>query len=228
MLERQGELDEAEASIKALIDHLDVKKEEAIERTFKMVARNFTQGFSELVPGGTGKLVMSTSAVEEGAPAESGSAAARVAGFTGIKVHVSFTGGGDTQTMEQLSGGQKTMTALCLIFAIQRCDPAPFYIFDEVDANLDATHRASLAKMIEKQASEVDDKGEQKPSTQFITTTFRPAAWPRAALGSGEPPALALRYGPLCAHRCLGSHRRLWPLTMQAPSSFTRATSSMA
>lgn len=39
--------------------------------------------------------------------------------------------------MRQLSGGQKTLVALALIFAIQRCDPAPFYLFDEIDAALD-------------------------------------------------------------------------------------------
>ena len=39
--------------------------------------------------------------------------------------------------MKQLSGGQKTVVALALIFAIQRCDPAPFYLFDEIDAALD-------------------------------------------------------------------------------------------
>lgn len=39
--------------------------------------------------------------------------------------------------MKQLSGGQKTLVALALIFAIQRCDPAPFYLFDEIDAALD-------------------------------------------------------------------------------------------
>ena len=76
--------------------------------------------------------------------------------------------------MTQLSGGQKTMVALCLIFAIQRCDPAPFYIFDEIDAALDATHRAALARMIEKQASDVDANGKERTPTRFITTTFRP------------------------------------------------------
>jgi structural maintenance of chromosome 3 (chondroitin sulfate proteoglycan 6) len=35
--------------------------------------------------------------------------------------------------MQQLSGGQKALVALALIFAIQRCDPAPFYLFDEID-----------------------------------------------------------------------------------------------
>jgi DNA repair ATPase RecN len=50
-------------------------------------------------------------------------------------VQVSF-GMGETMSMKQLSGGQKTLVALALIFAIQRCDPAPFYLFDEIDAAL--------------------------------------------------------------------------------------------
>ncbi len=40
-------------------------------------------------------------------------------------------------SLKQLSGGQRTLVALALIFAIQRCDPAPFYLFDEIDAALD-------------------------------------------------------------------------------------------
>ena len=43
--------------------------------------------------------------------------------------------------MNQLSGGQKSLVALTLIFAIQKCDPAPFYLFDEIDQALDAQHR---------------------------------------------------------------------------------------
>jgi RecF/RecN/SMC N terminal domain len=50
-------------------------------------------------------------------------------------MQVSF-GMGETMSMKQLSGGQKTLVALALIFAIQRCDPAPFYLFDEIDAAL--------------------------------------------------------------------------------------------
>lgn len=59
------------------------------------------------------------------------------------------------------------MTGLCalgLVFAIQQCDPAPFYLFDEIDANLDAQYRTAVAAMIE-QLSE---------TAQFICTTFRP------------------------------------------------------
>jgi len=78
---------------------------------------------------------------------------------------VSFTGSGEVYLLQQLSGGQKSIVALALIFAIQRLDPAPFYLFDEIDANLDATHRQAVANLIKKQSTE---------GTQFISTTFRP------------------------------------------------------
>ena len=65
--------------------------------------------------------------------------------------------------MHQLSGGQKTLVALATIFAIQRCDPAPFYLFDEVDQALDPDHRKSVGKMIERLSN----------NAQFISTTFR-------------------------------------------------------
>eukprot|EP00959_Pyramimonas_sp_CCMP1952_P439535 9201707-Pyramimonas_sp.AAC.1 len=67
--------------------------------------------------------------------------------------------------MKQLSGGQKAVVALSLIFSIQRVDPAPFYLFDEIDAALDAQYRAAVGNMIYKQA---------QAHTQFVTTTFRP------------------------------------------------------
>ena len=70
------------------------------------------------------------------------------------------------------------MVALCLIFAIQRCDPAPFYIFDEIDAALDATHRAALASMIEhrhRRLMSMATHGARHSSS----TTFRPERSPR-------------------------------------------------
>jgi structural maintenance of chromosome 3 (chondroitin sulfate proteoglycan 6) len=83
--------------------------------------------------------------------------------FIGIGIKVSFTGAGETREMNHLSGGQKSLVALALIFAIQKCDPAPFYLFDEVDAALDRQHRESVAAMIH----------ELSENAQFITTTFR-------------------------------------------------------
>ena len=66
--------------------------------------------------------------------------------------------------IRQLSGGQQTVVALALIFAIQQCDPSPFYVFDEIDAALDQQFRKAVADII----------ANRKGDTQFITTTFRP------------------------------------------------------
>jgi structural maintenance of chromosome 3 (chondroitin sulfate proteoglycan 6) len=68
------------------------------------------------------------------------------------------------------------LCALALVFAIQRCDPAPFYLFDEIDANLDAQYRTAVANMIQQLAAgegEGDDE-DAAPGGQFICTTFRP------------------------------------------------------
>jgi len=63
-----------------------------------------------------------------------------------VLVKVSFTGNkAEMRDMQQLSGGQKSLVALTLIFAIQKCDPAPFYLFDEIDQALDAQHRKAVA-----------------------------------------------------------------------------------
>jgi structural maintenance of chromosome 3 (chondroitin sulfate proteoglycan 6) len=171
---RQAELDAGDEKIKELITVLDQRKDESIERTFKGVAHHFRDVFSELVQDGYGNLIImkkkdldnddeddddddgGREAVTEG----------RVEKYIGVKVKVSFTGQGETQLMKQLSGGQKTVVALALIFAIQRCDPAPFYLFDEIDAALDPQYRTAVGNLIRRLA---DDYG-----TQFITTTFRP------------------------------------------------------
>ena len=79
-----------------------------------------------------------------------------------------FFGAGETRVMKQLSGGQKTLVALALIFAIQRCDPAPFYLFDEIDAALDPQYRGTVARIVGEQAGHPDHPA------QYILTTFHP------------------------------------------------------
>jgi structural maintenance of chromosome 3 (chondroitin sulfate proteoglycan 6) len=70
------------------------------------------------------------------------------------------------------------LCALALVFAIQQCDPAPFYLFDEIDANLDAQYRTAVAQMLEEisaqQSAQNTDAGAGGMSGQFICTTFRP------------------------------------------------------
>ncbi|XP_057956518.1 structural maintenance of chromosomes protein 3 isoform X2 [Malania oleifera] len=171
---RQAELDAGDMKIKELISVLDQRKDESIERTFKGVARHFREVFSELVQGGHGYLVMmkkkdsdhddDDNDDDDGPREKDGEG--RVEKYVGVKVKVSFTGQGETQSMKQLSGGQKTVVALTLIFAIQRCDPAPFYLFDEIDAALDPQYRTAVGNMIRRLAD--------MANTQFITTTFRP------------------------------------------------------
>ncbi|RKP08081.1 putative chromosome segregation protein SudA [Thamnocephalis sphaerospora] len=173
LLNRKSELDTSSNAIQELIDVLDKRKDEAIERTFKQVAKYFTEVFSKLVPNGRGQLVMQrrmdqTNAADgedastEGTEREIGSA---IENYVGVAIKVAFGHvSEDAVRMQQLSGGQKSVVALALIFAIQRCDPAPFYLFDEIDANLDAAYRTSIAAMIH----------ELSESAQFVTTTFRP------------------------------------------------------
>ncbi|KAI8824993.1 putative chromosome segregation protein SudA [Fimicolochytrium jonesii] len=84
--------------------------------------------------------------------------------YTGVSISLTFEPSQHPLRMPQLSGGQKSLVALALIFAIQRCDPAPFYLFDEIDAALDAQYRTAVAAMIHALS----------PNAQFITTTFRP------------------------------------------------------
>ncbi|KAL3684701.1 hypothetical protein R1sor_002723 [Riccia sorocarpa] len=179
--QRQAELDAGDEltyvlfqKIRELISVLDQRKDESIERTFKGVAKNFREAFSELVQGGHGSLVMMKKRKADEADDDDGDGydnhegdgEGRVEKYVGVKVKVSFTGQGETQSMKQLSGGQKTVVALTLIFAIQRCDPAPFYLFDEIDAALDPQYRTAVGNMIKRQAD--------SDTTQFITTTFRP------------------------------------------------------
>uniref|UniRef100_A0A3B6A3B7 Structural maintenance of chromosomes protein n=1 Tax=Triticum aestivum TaxID=4565 RepID=A0A3B6A3B7_WHEAT len=170
---RRAELDAGDEKIRELISVLDQRKDESIERTFKGVARHFREVFSELVQGGHGYLVMMKKKdgdagdddMDEDAPREA-DPEGRIEKYIGVKVKVSFTGKGETQSMKQLSGGQKTVVALTLIFAIQRCDPAPFYLFDEIDAALDPQYRTAVGSVVRRLADLAD--------TQFIATTFRP------------------------------------------------------
>ncbi|KAI3488829.1 hypothetical protein L1887_47028 [Cichorium endivia] len=169
LLERRAELEQSADSIQELIDVLDQRKDEAIERTFKQVSKYFEEVFEKLVPAGRGRLIMQRRADLTTGAAEGDSddepSAGQVENYTGVAIKVSFNSKHDEGLrIQQLSGGQKSLVALATVFAIQKCDPAPFYLFDEIDANLDALYRTAVANMIRELAHKA----------QFITTTFRP------------------------------------------------------
>lgn len=196
LTQRHGELEKSAESIQELIDVLDKRKDEDIERTFKQVSKNFEEVFAKLVPAGRGRLIMQKRVDQRDAADGSSdddddddeqdrAGKSAIDNYTGVAIKVSFNSKVDEGLrIQQLSGGQKSLVALATVFAIQKCDPAPFYLFDEIDANLDAQYRTAVAAMIHELASgdeeeeeeEQDNENERAPrhKAQFITTTFRP------------------------------------------------------
>ncbi|EJT97043.1 RecF/RecN/SMC protein [Dacryopinax primogenitus] len=168
LIQRREDLDKSAASIEELVQVLDQRKEEAIERTFKQVSKFFEEVFEKLVPVGRGRLIMQKRIDQDEDDQEDddeGAHPSAIDNYTGVSIKVSFNSKHDEGLrIQQLSGGQKSLVALATVFAIQKCDPAPFYLFDEIDANLDAQYRTAVASMIH----------ELSESAQFITTTFRP------------------------------------------------------
>ncbi|KAF7304687.1 Structural maintenance of chromosomes protein [Mycena kentingensis (nom. inval.)] len=167
LLQRREDLDNSAVSIEELVQVLDQRKDEAIERTFKQVASNFEEVFEKLVPAGRGRLIIQRKIDQDEDMDEDTEETQQttIDNYTGISIKVSFNSKVDEGLrIQQLSGGQKSLVALATVFAIQKCDPAPFYLFDEIDANLDAQYRTAVAAMIKSLSS----------SAQFITTTFRP------------------------------------------------------
>lgn len=171
LIKRREELEKSQDSISDLIEVLDQRKDEAIERTFKQVSKAFAEVFEKLVPAGLGRLIIQRKVDrdededDELDEQEAEKRRSSVENYVGVAISVSFNSKDDEQQrIQQLSGGQKSLCALALIFAIQRCDPAPFYLMDEVDAALDAQYRTAVAAMLH----------ELSEDAQFICTTFRP------------------------------------------------------
>jgi structural maintenance of chromosome 3 (chondroitin sulfate proteoglycan 6) len=161
---RLEETSKAHKAIEELVAHLDRKKDETLYSTFSQIAREFERVYSELVPSSQGRASLR---FYEG----------------GVAI--------DTpKGTSRLSGGEKSLLALTLIFAIQRCDPAPFYIFDEIDANLDANHAVAVARMVQRLsrvrmipdvegAADVEsDRQEAEGTTQFLVTSFKAQSVP--------------------------------------------------
>jgi structural maintenance of chromosome 3 (chondroitin sulfate proteoglycan 6) len=185
---RMEELNQSDASIRDLIKSLDAKKDEAIIRTFKTVQAHFKDIFRELVPKGSATMSIITTAddptgegldelgepLETDAKSKSKSTSSKrnkhesVETFSGLKISASFTDNDEVENTSQLSGGQKSLIAAAIIFAIQRTDPAPFYILDEIDSALDPTHRSAVATLISKQSHNVENP------CQIISTSFSP------------------------------------------------------
>ena len=120
-----------------MIDEIESKKKGLFLDTFKAIAKNFTNIFSSLSTKG-GEALLYLEDTED--PLSAG---------VDIKVRIA---GNKYLDIKSLSGGEKTMTALAFIFAIQEHSPGSFYILDEVDAALDKRNSELLSKLIAKYA----------------------------------------------------------------------------
>ncbi|CAK9098995.1 unnamed protein product [Durusdinium trenchii] len=159
---KKAVIDESREAVERFIASVDAQKDETLKQTLERVDMHFRDVFAHLVPGGVGKLQMvnaNDQVLDEETPREDDGSK------RGVRIEVSFTGQQTSfLTMAQLSGGQKTVVAISLIFAIQRLEPAPFYLFDEIDAALDAQYRTAVARLIARDAK----------NAQMVLTTFRP------------------------------------------------------
>lgn len=112
LTKRREELESSQRSIEELIEVLDQRKDEAIERTFKQVSKEFATIFEKLVPAGRGRLIIQRKAdrshevVDEDSEDEKRES---VENYTGVGISVSFNSKHDEQQrIQQLSGGQKS------------------------------------------------------------------------------------------------------------------------
>jgi len=134
LVEKKNSLLKEKDEIFVMMNEIETKKKELFMNTFTIVNQQFQNMFVALSTKGQAFLEVEN----EGDIFSAG---------VSIKVRIT---GKKFMDIRSLSGGEKTMTALAFIFAIQEHDPASFYVFDEVDAALDKMNSDTLAKLIRK------------------------------------------------------------------------------
>lgn len=131
--EQVDDLQHARADLNKILQVIDRKMRSSFVDTFNIVNKNFEEMFQMLFPGGNGHLEMT----EPDDPAS-----------TGIEV-VAQPRGKRVTKMSLLSGGERSLTALGLLFAVYRTRTVPFYVLDEVEAALDDSNLDRLLDAIE-------------------------------------------------------------------------------
>lgn len=147
MKTQHEDLVKAEETLLKIIEELDTGMRRQFEEKFKEIRREFDQVFKELFGGGHGALEL----VEGEDILEAG-----------IQI-ISQPPGKKLQNMMQLSGGEKALTAIALLFAIQNLKPSPFCLLDEIEAALDDSNVDRFAGYLHKLTK----------NTQFIVITHR-------------------------------------------------------
>ncbi len=132
LLEKKDTLGKEKEDVEQMMTQIDAKKKELFMKTYDSVNEEFQKIFLSLSKKGEASLELEN---KEDPFAEGARIKVRLSGQKFLDIR-------------SLSGGEKTMTALAFIFAIQEHDPASFYILDEVDAALDKHNSEKLAKLI--------------------------------------------------------------------------------
>ncbi|MEK6900405.1 MAG: hypothetical protein AABX05_04750, partial [Nanoarchaeota archaeon] len=132
LLDKKDSLGKEKTDVLTLMNEIESKKTEHFMKTFDKANDNFQKIFSTLFTKGKAYLELEN----PGNPFEEG-----------LSVKVKLTGN-RFMDIKSLSGGEKTLTALSFIFAIQEYQPASFYILDEIDAALDKQNSEVLSKLI--------------------------------------------------------------------------------
>ena len=144
---QHDDLIEAEKTLMDIIAELDDAMRKQFKESFEQITVEFDKVFKQLFGGGTGTLEL----IEEEDILEAG-----------IRV-IAQPPGKKLQNMMQLSGGEKALTAISLLFAIQNLKPSPFCLLDEIEAALDDSNVDRFAKYLHKLTKH----------TQFIVITHR-------------------------------------------------------
>lgn len=144
---QHDDLVEAEKTLLGIIEELDAAMRKQFTEKFAEISREFDKVFKEMFGGGKGTLEL----LEEEDILEAG-----------IRI-VAQPPGKKLQNMMQLSGGEKALTAIALLFAIQNLKPSPFCLLDEIEAALDESNVSRFAAYLHKLTKH----------TQFIVITHR-------------------------------------------------------
>ncbi len=132
LMEKKGGLEKEKTDVMTLMNEIETKKKDHFMKTYNQVSANFERIFSSLFTKGKAYLELDN----ENKPFDDG-----------LSVKVRLTGNRFLD-IKALSGGEKTLTALAFIFAIQEYQPASFYVLDEIDAALDKHNSETLSKLV--------------------------------------------------------------------------------
>jgi chromosome segregation protein len=120
----------------SLVGEIEKKKRAKLTEVVTSVAVGFREIYGELSGGGEGEIALEN-------PDDP------LAGGLLIKARPI---GKNVQRLEQLSGGEKSLASLAFVFALQRHDPSPLYVFDEVDMSLDGVNAENVGRMLRRNA----------------------------------------------------------------------------